>query len=142
VLCCLTLLGLGYSRLVLGFNLTYTVLALIALPAGASVSLDAAIAGLVLCNVIQVPIFLVLARRIAGLDVVTPLAFFPRLAAASAVLYLAVAAWRLGLPAGTPAVFAVGSSIAVGAVTYSAMALLLMRPDLFRARATILQMRE
>lgn len=140
-LCGLTLLALGYSRLVLALNVAYTALILVALPLGAAISLEAALTAQILCNVVLVPIFLGLAQRVARLDVVTPLTFFPRLAAASGVLFLAVTAWRLSLPAGTPPVLAVGSALVVGIVVYSAMALVLMRSDLFRARETLLRMR-
>jgi len=140
-LCGLTLLALGYSKLVLALNVTYTVLVLIALPAGASINLEAALAAQILCNLVLVPIFLGLAQRLAKLDVLTPLSFFPRLATASGVLYVAVTGWRLGLPAGTPPELVVGSAILVGAAVYSLMAILLMRPDLFRARETLLRMR-
>lgn len=140
-LCGLTLLALGHSRLVLALNVAYTALILAALPLGAAINLEAALAAQILCNVVLVPIFLGLAQRIAKLDIVTPLTFFPRLAAASGVLYVAVTAWRLGLPAGTPPVVVVGSSLLVGVAAYSLMAIILMRPDLFRARETLLRMR-
>lgn len=140
-LCGLTLLALGFSRLVLALNITYTVLVVIAIPAGASISLEAALAAQILCNLVLVPIFLGLAQRLAGLDVLTPLTFFPRLATASGVLYVAVTAWRLGLPAGTPPALVVGSAILVGAAVYGLMAVILMRPDLFRARETLMRVR-
>jgi len=140
-LCGLTLLALGYSKMILAFNIAYTVLALIALPAGASISLEAAVAGLILCNLVLVPAFLYLSQRLAGLDVVTPLGLFPRLAAASGVLYVAVTAWRAGVSDLVAPIFVVVSSIVVGAIVFAAMAIVLMRPDLFRARNTLLRMR-
>ncbi len=140
-LCGLTLLALGHSRLVLALNVAYTVLIVVALPIGAAIGLEAALAAQILCNLILVPVFLGLAQRRAGLDVVTPLGFFPRLATASGVLFVAVTAWRLSLPAGTPPVVAVGSALVVGVVVYSVMALVLMRSDLFRARETLLRLR-
>ena len=140
-LCGITLLALGYSKLVLSLNVAYTLLILLALPAGASINLEAALAAQILCNLVLVPIFLGLAQRLAGLDVVTPLGFMPRLAMASAVLYLAVSAWRHSLPTGTPPVLIVVSAILVGGAVYALMAILLMRPDLFRARKTLLRMR-
>jgi hypothetical protein len=52
-----------------------------------------------------------------------------------------VTGWRLGLPEHTAPAVAVGSSLFVGAAVYGLMAILLMRPDLFRARETLLRMR-
>lgn len=140
-LCGLTMLALGHSKLVLTLNVTYTLIFLIAFPAGAAIGLETALAAQILCNLVLVPIFLWLAHRKTGLDVRTPLTFFPRLAVASAVLFVVVTGWRLGLPADTPPVIAVGSSLLVGAAVYGLMAILLMRPDLFRARETLLRMR-
>lgn len=140
-LCGVTLLALGYSKLILMLNITYTGLALIALPIGASISLEATLAAQILCNLILVPIFLGLAQRRANLDVLTPLAILPRLAAASGVLYLAATLWRRGFPVEFSPILLVGTSILVGAAAYGIMAVMLMRPDLFRARETLLRMR-
>ena len=132
-LCGLTLVALGHSKLVLLLSIVYTVLLLITLPIGASMQLEGALTAQLLCSLLLVPIFLSVSQRVAKLDVLAPLKFFPRLATSSGVLYMAVTGWRLCLPAATPHALAVGSAILIGGAVYGVMGLILMRPELFRA---------
>ena len=140
-LCGLTILALGYSKMILSLNIAYTVLILIALPIGVQISLEAAIAAQVFCNFVLVPIFLALGHSVAGVNVLRPLTLFPRLAIASGIVYAAVTAWRLSVPDGTHAGVVLGVGIVVGAVAYALAAVLLMRTDLLRTRDTLLGMR-
>ena len=97
-LCGHTLLALGHSGLILKFNMAYTVLGLLLLPAAAQINVEATMAALVVCNLVLLPLFLLCVQRIAEIDVLKPLAVFPRAAVAALLMFLAVMAWRLIAP--------------------------------------------
>jgi O-antigen/teichoic acid export membrane protein len=139
-ICACTILALGHSKLILAFNMVYTVLAVILMTAGAQISVEATIAAVVLCNLVLVPPFLFFTQRLAGIDVLKPLAVLPRVALATLLMFISVTAWRhaVGVSA-DPLALAV--AIAVGAIVYGATALVLLRPDLLAARDLLWKMR-
>lgn len=140
-LCGFTILALGHSGLILKLNMAYTALGMILLTAAAQISLETAIAALVACNLVLLPVFLFLVQRIAHIDVLKPLAIFPRLAIAAGLMFAAVTAWIVGSPA-APQEIVIAGGIAVGAAVYIAAAIVLVRPDLLNARDVLLRLRE
>lgn len=132
-LCGSTLLALGHSGLLLKFSMAYTVLGVLLLPLAARINIEATMVALLVCNLALLPVFLVCVQRIARIDVWKPLAIFPRVAAAAVLMFLAVTAWRsLALGHMAQPVYIV-SAIGMGALVYGAVALVLVRPELFRA---------
>src|SRR5690606_12960880 len=111
----------------------YTMLGVLLLPAGAQFGVEPTIAALVVCNLALLPSFLLCARRVAQIDVINPLAIFPKVAVAAALMFLAVTAWRLIVPEHTPQLIIIGCAIGIGALAYSAIAFLLIRADIARA---------
>jgi hypothetical protein len=98
-------------------------------------------AALVVCNLALLPVFLLCVQRIARIDVWKPLAIFPRVAAAALLMFLAVTAWRLVAPVHTPQLIFIVSAIGIGALVYSGVALVLVRPELSRAYDMLLRSR-
>lgn len=141
-LCAFTILALGHSALVLKLNVAYTFLSLVFLTTAAQISLEAVIAALVACNLLLLPVFLFYVQRIAHIDVSKPLAIFPRLAGAAALMVATVCAWMLGAPDSVPKVVTVAGGIAVGAAVYVAAAIMLVRADLLNARDMMLSLRK
>jgi O-antigen/teichoic acid export membrane protein len=137
-LCALTLLGLGYSKLILRFDIIFTGLAVVLLPVAAQISLEAVMGALVICNLVLVPVFLMVAQRTANVDVLRPLRVFPRLGAATALMFGVVAMFDLGDSISPWAALAL--QVAVGAAVYCAAVLLWMRADLLLARNVLLKM--
>ncbi|HXV31595.1 MAG TPA: lipopolysaccharide biosynthesis protein [Sinorhizobium sp.] len=141
-LCAFTILALGHSALVLKLNVAYTFLSIALLTAAAQISLEAVIAALVACNLLLLPVFLFYVQRIAQIDVSRPLAIFPRLAGAAAIMFAIVSAWMLSAPENVPQALTVAGGIAIGAPVYIAAALVLVRADLLNARDMLLSLRE
>ena len=140
-LCAFTILALGHARLILKFNVTYTVLGVIFLPLAAQIGLEATVITLVACNVALLPAFLFYTHRVGRIDVLAPLARFPRLAAAAGLMFVCVTVWRLGVPPETPQLLTIAGGMAIGAVVYVAAALLLMRAEMLSARDLLLRLR-
>jgi O-antigen/teichoic acid export membrane protein len=141
-LCAYTILALGHSKLVLKLNMTYTLFSLVLLTAAAQISLEAVIAALVACNLLLLPVFLFYVQHTAHIDVSKPLAIFPRLAGAAALMFAIVSAWLLAAPDDLPQAVTVAAGIAIGAPIYIAAAVLLVRADLLKARDMLLSLRE
>ncbi|TIP80191.1 MAG: lipopolysaccharide biosynthesis protein, partial [Mesorhizobium sp.] len=68
-ICALTILALGHSGLILKLNISYTVLAVILLTAAVQIDLETTMAALLACNLLLLPVFLILVHRIARVDV-------------------------------------------------------------------------
>jgi O-antigen/teichoic acid export membrane protein len=141
-LCGFTILALGHSGLILKLNIAYTVLGVILLPAAAQISLEATMVALVLCNFTLLPIFLFFAHRIAGIDVLKPLAIFPRLATAATLMFASATTSQLSASAHAEPVVIMACAILIGAAVYGVAAIVLVRPDLLSARDMILRLRD
>ncbi|WP_193178613.1 lipopolysaccharide biosynthesis protein [Oricola nitratireducens] len=133
-ICAFTILALGHSRLILRFDVAYTFIAGALMTIAAQFNLEATIAALAAGNFLLLPVFLYYAQRIAGIDVMRPLAVYPRLAIATAAMFAAVSAWLAGAPGGTPQELVLIGGIVIGAVVYVAAAVILLRRDLLDAR--------
>lgn len=137
----LSLLALGHSRLLLKMNMLYTVLVVLALPVAARFGLEAAVAGLVLCNLALLPIFIYYAKRVGGIKVRPALATFPRLAICAALMVAAIEAFRGAAPADVSAFLILAGEIALGGATFTAAAALLLPGELRSASAILLRLR-
>jgi O-antigen/teichoic acid export membrane protein len=140
-LCALTILALGRSGLLLKMHISYTVVALVLLPAAAAFGLEAMIGAVVLCNLLLLPPFLFLAGRIARIKILPPVLVLPRIAVAASVMFVAVTTWRhYAVQLNSLAVLVVGG-IGVGVLSYATVAVVLMRHDLLSARDDFLTAR-
>ena len=140
-ICSGTVLALGHSGLILKFNMVYTVIGAVLITAAAMISVEATMAAIVFCNLLLVPVFLYYTQRLVSIDVLNPLAILPRLVLATALMYVAVTAWRLAMT-GSPQQFLVlAGAIAIGALVYISVAIALIRPDLLAARDLLLKVR-
>jgi len=135
------ILALGRSDLILNLNITYTVIGIVLLPTAAQVSLEMTIVALIACNALLLPVFLYLIHRIAHIDVMRPLAIFPRLAGASALMFILVTAWQAHSPIEMPQIAILASAILIGAASYGVSAVILVRPDLLSVRDVLLRLR-
>jgi O-antigen/teichoic acid export membrane protein len=140
-LCGSTILALGHSALILKLNMAYTVLAVILLPAAAQIGLEATMIALVVCNIALLPVFLFFAQRIARINVLKPLAVFPRIATAAIIMFAVVSLWQLRASEHLQPMFVLLGGIGIGAVVYVAISFLLLRPDVLSARDTMLKLR-
>ncbi|WP_181705391.1 lipopolysaccharide biosynthesis protein [Chthonobacter rhizosphaerae] len=132
-ICSFCLLALGHSALILKLNVVYSVVTVGLLAVAVRFGLEAALAALVLSNLLLLPVFLFLVRRIAGIDVTRPLVIFPRLALAVSVMFAAVTGWLRMMPVSDAPWLSLASAIAAGAAVYGVMIVLLIRPDLLDA---------
>ncbi len=133
----LSLLAMGHSRLLLKMNVLYSGFVLVVVPPATLLGVNAAVAGVVLCNLALLPIFFVLARRLAGIDVRPALASFPRLALCSALMVAAIELARHAAPADSFAAAGLAGEVATGAVAFAAAAALLL-PGELRLAASLL----
>jgi O-antigen/teichoic acid export membrane protein len=140
-ICAFTILALGHSGLILKLNIAYTVLGAILLTAAAQININVTISALVATNLLLLPIFLFLVQRIGQVDVLKPLAIYPRLAFAAVLMFAAVAAWLAAAPANLSPIILIAGGIAAGAVVYLGAAIILVRPDLLNARDLSLRLR-
>jgi O-antigen/teichoic acid export membrane protein len=138
-LCAITILALGHAGLILKLNMAYSVIAIVLLAVTAQISLEATMVALVACGLIVLPIFLFYAQRIARIDVLKPLAIFPRLALASVMMFAAVSAWLHIAPEQAAQDTLLISAIILGAVVYCAALFVLVRPDLLNARDLVMR---
>jgi O-antigen/teichoic acid export membrane protein len=138
--CAGTVLALGHSRLILKFNIVYTVLAAILVTAGAQISIEATVAAVVFCNFVLVPPLLYYTHRLAGINVLKPLATLPRLTLTTTLMFVSVTAWRHAVDAPVDP-WALAGAIAVGALAYGAATMALNRPDIFATRDLLLRIR-
>jgi O-antigen/teichoic acid export membrane protein len=137
----LSLLALGHSRLLLKMNMLYTVSVVLALPVAAKFGLEAAVAGLVLCNLALLPVFFHYANRVGGIDVRPALATFPRLAICAASMVAAIELFRSAAPADASAFLVLSGEIALGGATFATAAALLLPGELRSAAAVLLRLR-
>lgn len=140
-ICALTILALGHSGLILKMNMVYTLLSLVLLTAAAQVSLEAVVAALVACNMLLLPAFLFYVQRISDIDVLRPLAIFPRLAGAVIIMFAVVTAWVFGAPHGVSQAIDLAGAIAIGAAVYMTAAVMLVRADLLKVRDMLISLR-
>lgn len=133
-------LGFGHSKLILYLNMAYTVLLGVLLVIAAQVSLEATMLAIVVCNVLLLPVILYFTWRLAGIDVLRPLASFPLIALCTAVMLGAVTGWRELVTGSLPLWALVASSIAVGVVAYASATFVLLRRDLADARSAVARM--
>jgi O-antigen/teichoic acid export membrane protein len=139
--CAAIVVGLGFPGLILKLCLAYSLLGAFLFPAAAHVSIEATMVAIVACNAALLPVLLLWTSRLARIDVLRPLAIFPPLMIATALMAAAVIAWLLLSPRGIPEAEVLAVAIALGAVTYGVAALVLIRPDLLVARDMLLKMR-
>ena len=132
----LSLLALGHSRLLLKLNVLYTGLCILMVSIGAHFSLEAALIGLVLCNLSLLPIFFYFAKRIGGIDMLAAMTTFPRLAICSTLMVVAIELSRQFAPAGDPTFMQLGIQIGVGGVAFLGAVVVLL-PAEIRAAADI-----
>lgn len=132
-ICVYTILALGHSRLILAFDIAYTVIASSLMIIAAQFNLETVTAALVAANLILLPAFLYFARKIANIDVLRPLAIYPRLALAAAFMFAAVTTWFARAPAGISQEAMLALSIAFGAAVYISSAAILLRRVLLEA---------
>lgn len=133
-------LGFGYSRLILYLNIAYTGLLGVLLVVAAQISVEATMLAIVVCNALLVPVLLYFTRRLAGVDVLKPLASFPLIALSTAIMVGAVTGWRELMAGFLPPWALVVSAIAVGVAAYGGAALALLRRDLMDARNVVTRM--
>lgn len=138
-ICANTILALGHSRLILRFDVVYTFLAGGLMLIGAQFGLEATIAALAIGNFMLLPVFLYSAKRVAGINVTRPLAIFPKLAAAAAIMFASVMLWIAEAPAGISPEAVLAGGIVIGAAVYLAIAAVLARRELLDARDLIVQ---
>ena len=122
-------------------NLLYTGFLLLVVPPATLFGVDAAVAGVVLCNLALLPIFFILAKRLAGIDVLPAMASFPRLTLICVLMVGAIELFRHVAPAGAPALLHLAAEIAVGAVAFAASAVLLLPGELRLAVSILLRLR-
>lgn len=138
----LSLLALGHSRLLLTMNVVYTGFCLLILPVAAYFGgLEPAVAGIVLCNIMLLPVFFYYARRVGGIHAFAALASFPRLALCTALMGGAIWLLRQFGPDIEPVAASLAAEVAVGAVTYLGALALLMPAELRSAAALVRQIR-
>ncbi|WP_395665757.1 lipopolysaccharide biosynthesis protein [Methylocella sp.] len=140
-LCVYTILALGHSKLVFKLKGAFTIVSAGPIVVAAHVSPEALAATVVLCQLAFLPLMMVSARRIAGVDVRRPLDIFPKLALASLLMFVAARAAELNAPAQAPQLAVLAFAILVGAAVYVAGALGLVRGDLALARDLVLKNR-
>lgn len=141
-LCAFTILALGHSGLLLALNMAYTVIGAILLTATVRAGLDATIAMLVVCNILLLPVLLYYVSRIARVNILRPLSFFPRVIFASLIMFAAVSTWLAYAPSSAPQVLQIAVGIAIGAATYMLAAVIFVRPELLVARDMLLRLRQ
>ncbi|MCL4765108.1 MAG: lipopolysaccharide biosynthesis protein [Hyphomicrobiaceae bacterium] len=129
-----TALALGHSALIFVLNVAYTPLAAVLLVGAAPFGIEAAMAAIVTCNLLLLPVFLILMRRLAGVAVMRPLAAYPRLALATALMALAVTGWRLVASGAVPPGVSIAVAILIGIVVYTGTAFIVARRELGMAR--------
>lgn len=137
----LSLLALGHSRLLLKMNVLYTGFCVLLLPLAVQFGLEAAVAGVVICNVALLPVFFFLAKRIGGVDVSGATASFPRLAACAALMVAAIEAFRHFGPVASEPVLLAGE-IAAGGTAFAGAVALLLQAELYSVRDTLLRLRQ
>jgi O-antigen/teichoic acid export membrane protein len=132
-------IGLGFPGWILKLCLAYTFVGAVLFPAAAHISIEATMAAIVACNVAFVAVWLLLTARLAYIDALKPLAIFPRLMLATALMGAVLIAWQVLAPPGMSGSEVLAVAIVLGAVTYGAAALLLLRADLLVARDMLLK---
>ncbi|MCB1501161.1 MAG: lipopolysaccharide biosynthesis protein [Bauldia sp.] len=137
----LSLLALGHSRLLLKMNVLYTGFVLLVVPPATVLGVNAAVAGVVLCNLALLPIFFVLARRLAGIDVFAAMASFPRLTLSCLLMVAAIEVFRHVAPASASVPLLLTAEIALGVGTFATSALLLLRRELRLAAGALRHLR-
>src|SRR5262249_47260527 len=130
--------GLGFPSLLLKLCLAYTVVGAVLFPAAAHFGIEATVIAVVASNAALLPVLLFFASRLAGIDVLRPLVIFPRLIIATALMACVLTAWRFVAPHAMPKAEVLAIAIVLGAITYGAAALVLIRPDLLIARDMLL----
>ncbi len=138
--CGLSLLAMGHSRLLLKMNMLYTAFVVVSLPVAAQFGLEAAVAGLVLCNVALLPIFFYLAKHVGGIHVGPALATFPRLALCAALMVVAIELFRGFAPDHASALLRLACQIGLGGITFAAAAALLLPGELRSAADALLRL--
>jgi O-antigen/teichoic acid export membrane protein len=141
-ICAFTILALGHPGLILKFSLAYMILGVVVLPAAAHISVEATMVGLVVCNLVLMPVFLLSVQRIARIDVMQPLAITPRVLAAGLLMFFAVTVWRFIAPERVPQLIFLACAIGIGALVYAAAAFMLVRSDLSRAFVMLQELRD
>jgi O-antigen/teichoic acid export membrane protein len=140
-LCSYTILALGRSGLLLKLNMAYSVIAIALIAGGVQINFEMGLIGLVVSNVVLLPVFLFQVRKLARIDVIRPVVIFPRLALAATLMFAIVSVWLRGAPAGAPPAITTAVGIAIGGIVYVAASFVLMRRDLLNARDFILRLR-
>ena len=140
-ICAFTILALGHSGLILKLNLAYTILGAILVTAAAQINLNTAVLALVATNLLLLPVFLFFVQRIGQVDVLKPLAIYPRLTFAAVLMFATVAAWLTAAPTNLSPVILIACGIVAGAIVYLGAAVVLVRPDLLNARDLSLRLR-
>lgn len=141
IICGGTVLALGHASLILKLNIAYTILGAILITAATWINLEATMAAIVFCNLVLAVIFLFFTQRLGSVDVLKPLAMFPRLAVATLLMFISVTAWRLIAEHSVQDTIVVAGAIVIGAVVYGMAAIILIRPDVLAARNMLLKLR-
>lgn len=141
IICGSTILALGHSGLLLKLNVLYMVIAAALLFVAAQLSIEATAAAVVVCNLVLLPIFLLLVHRIGRIDVSRPLAVLPRLTIAALLMVAAVTVWRLSTVGFLSEIFVIAGGITVGCLAYGIAVFALLRPDVLAARDMLASLR-
>jgi O-antigen/teichoic acid export membrane protein len=136
-----TILALGKSGLLLQFHFVYTVLGVLIIVPAAKVSLEVTMAAIVLLNLLLLPIFLYFVSRTAKANVLRSLAIFPKIIAATALMFTCVTIWIQNAPADLARLTIVAISVCIGAPLYAAATFLLLRDELYRIRDMVIKSR-
>lgn len=136
-----TILAMGKSGLLLKFHLAYTVLGTLMFSAAAQISLEATMIAIVALNLLLVPIFLHFVARISRVSVLRPLAVFPRIIAATALMFACVTLWVQSAPDELSRGVIAAVGIGVGAVVYAAAAIVLLRGELLGLKDMLVKLR-
>lgn len=139
-LCSLTIIALGHSLLIMKMNFVYTAIALVLLPIGAMFGLEGAMIALVACNALLVPVFLHMAASLARIDVMQPVAIYPRLVIAGALMFASVHTWLALAGQSLSQLAVLITGIMIGAVVYCSVLIAFVRPDIVEARRAFLSL--
>lgn len=140
-LCVYTILALGHAALVLKLKAAFSVAALGPIIWAARISPEALAVTVVVCQLAFLPLMMISARRVAGIDVRRPLDIFPKLTLVSLLMFVAARAAQLSAPAHAPQLAVLAFAILVGAAVYVAGAFGLARGDLELASRLVLKTR-
>ncbi|MFM1814591.1 MAG: hypothetical protein RLZ98_1286 [Pseudomonadota bacterium] len=136
------LVALGHAGLAMNLSLAYVLLMIPFTVAGATISLEATAVGIVASQLLVVPVVLYFARKRAGISTRNLSNLLFRLLISTATMVIGIMVWRSAAMAhGLPLPGILLGSIATGAATYAAVAIVLLRDEIWAAGTLIMRAR-